>query len=85
MPPSRPAAPVGDAAEGAARRLSPRERELVQMLAEGARLSGVARRLSLSTHTVRNHLKSIFRKLDIHSQHDLVEFWRSRTTVRDQN
>lgn len=62
---------------GRAGRLSPRERELVQLLSEGARLSGVARRLGLSTHTVRNHLKSIFRKLDIHSQHDLVEFWRT--------
>lgn len=70
----KPATPANDVAN----RLSPRERELVDMLARGARLSGVARNLGLSTHTVRNHLKSVFRKLDIHSQHDLVEFWRSQ-------
>ncbi|MGC4082686.1 MAG: response regulator transcription factor [Vicinamibacterales bacterium] len=66
----------------AARRLSPRERELVTMLAQGARLTGIARKLGLSTHTVRNHLKSIFRKLDVHSQHDLVEYWRSQPESR---
>ncbi len=60
-------------------RLSPRERELVELLAQGARLSGVARRLGLSHHTVRNHLKSVFRKLGVHSQHELTELWHARS------
>jgi len=61
-----------------AERLSPRERELVELLAQGARLSGVARRLGLSHHTVRNHLKSVFRKLGVHSQHELTELWHGQ-------
>lgn len=76
--PSRAATPVRPMSDPLARRLSPREGELVTMLAKGARVSSIARKLGLSTHTVRNHLKSIFRKLDIHSQHELVEFWRSQ-------
>lgn len=75
---SSKAAPTATPLPDAAVRLSPRERELVSMLAEGARLSGIACKLGLSTHTVRNHLKSIFRKLNVHSQHDLVEFWRTK-------
>ena len=32
-----------------------------------------ARTLYLSEHTVRNHLKAIFRKLDAHSQTELLD------------
>jgi DNA-binding CsgD family transcriptional regulator len=33
----------------------------------------IARRLGLSPHTVRNHLKAMFRKLGVSSQADLLE------------
>ncbi|RMG95721.1 MAG: response regulator [Deltaproteobacteria bacterium] len=48
--------------------LSPREREVLREIAAGRRVGDVAAKLHISPHTVRNHLKSIFRKLDVHSQ-----------------
>jgi DNA-binding NarL/FixJ family response regulator len=52
--------------------LSPRQREIARLVSRGLRVPHVAGRLSLSPHTVRNHLKAIFRKLDVHSQAELV-------------
>lgn len=52
--------------------LSNRERQISVMLASGNRTQEVAKALDISPHTVRNHLKSIFRKLQIDSQRDLA-------------
>lgn len=52
--------------------LSPREREIVETLLDQGSVTGVASSLHISLHTVRNHLKSIFRKLGVHSQVELV-------------
>ena len=49
-----------------------REAELAALLAEGQDIQSIARRLSISEHTARQHLKCIFMKTDIHSQADLV-------------
>jgi DNA-binding NarL/FixJ family response regulator len=57
--------------------LSKREEEVVDLLARGARVVTIARQLHLSPHTVRNHLKSVFRKLNLHGQHELFDFWRA--------
>ena len=61
--------------------LSAREREVVDLLANGARVVTIAQQLRLSPHTVRNHLKSVFRKLNVHGQHELFEYWRSQRAV----
>lgn len=53
--------------------LSPREREVVEHLISHRRVWRVARVLHISEHTVRNHLKSIFCKLDVHSQDELLD------------
>lgn len=58
--------------------LSGREREIVELLANGARVVTIAQHLALSPHTVRNHLKSVFRKLNLRGQHELFEYWRAR-------
>jgi two-component system probable response regulator PhcQ len=52
--------------------LSKREREIVETLLGEGSVTGVANTLHISLHTVRNHLKSIFRKLGVHSQVELV-------------
>jgi DNA-binding NarL/FixJ family response regulator len=51
--------------------LSPREVELVRALIFYRHVSLAAEVLDISTHTARNHLKSVFRKLDVHSQNEL--------------
>jgi DNA-binding CsgD family transcriptional regulator len=69
------ATPISHGYEGADR-LTRREQDVVQCLLEGERVVSIAERLDLSPHTVRNHLKSIFRKLDVHSQAELVRHVR---------
>jgi len=63
-------------------RLSPRERDVLEHLLDGHRVSTISQRLEVSEHTVRNHLKSMFRKLGVHSQPELIDFARdgSRST-----
>jgi len=53
--------------------LSPRESEVAWMLTKGDRVSSIARALFVSPHTVRNHLQSIYRKLGVSSQAELIE------------
>ena len=56
----------------AVERLSPRERDVVRELAKGNSPQKVAETLALSTNTIRNHLKSIFVKLRVNSQVELL-------------
>ena len=53
--------------------LTSRELEVVQLLLANGRVSSIAARLDISPHTVRNHLRSIFRKLGVHSQVELIQ------------
>lgn len=65
--------------------LSPRELEIVRLLLQGRRVSHIAKQLFLSPNTVRSHLKSVFRKLDVHSQGELIELCGCRgAAVRDE-
>jgi DNA-binding CsgD family transcriptional regulator len=57
--------------------LSPSEWRILQEILLGRRVPGIAAYLHLSQHTVRNHLKAIFRKLGVHSQSELVERYRA--------
>lgn len=54
--------------------LTPREREIIQLLAEGRSTKEVATRLSISIHTAVTHRANIMRKLKIHSVSDLVRY-----------
>jgi DNA-binding CsgD family transcriptional regulator len=49
-------------------RLSPRQREVLGLLADGVRAQAIAVRLGLSEATVRNHIRGLLRRLDCHSQ-----------------
>ncbi len=55
------------------RLVSPREWEVLERLRSGLRVATIARELSISPNTVRNHLKSIYRKLGVRSQTELLE------------
>lgn len=50
------------------RELSAREREVLEHLADGASNKAIARRLSLSPHTVKRHVANIFNKLSVDSR-----------------
>jgi len=57
---------------GELRQLSRREREVLRLLLANHKPQTIAKRLFISLHTVRNHLRSIFEKLDVHSQTELL-------------
>ena len=48
--------------------LTAREREILQLIAEGLTNGAIATRLFISVNTVRNHVQSILAKLDAHSK-----------------
>jgi len=49
-------------------RLTPREKTILQLLVEGLTMEQIASRLTLSYHTIDNHLRNIYRKLHVHSR-----------------
>jgi two-component system response regulator NreC len=55
-------------------RLSDREREVLQLLAEGFSVKEIASRLNLSVKTVDAHKYNLMRKLEIHSQAELIKY-----------
>jgi DNA-binding NarL/FixJ family response regulator len=55
-------------------RLTPREREIVQLLAEGKSSKEVAEFLTISVKTADTHRANIMRKLDLHSVTELVRY-----------
>ena len=71
-PAAAPGLPAGPDPEKLAS-LSPRESEVLRHLLEGYRVNTIARKLFISQHTVRNHLKKIFAKLEVRSQTELME------------
>jgi DNA-binding NarL/FixJ family response regulator len=54
--------------------LSPREQQVMRMVAEGHSTRDIAERLALSTKTVDNHRTNLMRKLDVHSRLELVRY-----------
>jgi DNA-binding NarL/FixJ family response regulator len=57
---------------GCSGRLTPREREIVQQIAEGRTSKEIATALSLSVKTVEAHRANVMNKLDLHSASQLV-------------
>jgi len=54
--------------------LTPREREVVKMIAEGNSAREIASLLGLSVKTVEAHRFNLMRKLDIHNKAQLVTY-----------
>lgn len=52
--------------------LSPRECEVLGLIAKGFSFAEVAKLLEISTHTVTTHVKKIYRRLAVHSRGEAV-------------
>lgn len=52
--------------------LTPREREVLVLLSRGHTAGSAAAQLRISEHTVKSHVKSLYRKLDVSSRASLV-------------
>ena len=71
--------PVGPDAE--LETLTPREREVLQLIARGYRYKEIAARLHLSIKTVEAHVSSVLRKLQLSSRHELSRWARERRLI----
>jgi DNA-binding NarL/FixJ family response regulator len=71
--------PVGVDAE--LETLTPREREVLQLIARGYRYKEIAARLHLSVKTVEAHVSSVLRKLQLSSRHELTRWAHERRLI----
>jgi DNA-binding NarL/FixJ family response regulator len=55
-------------------RLTPREREIVQLIAEGGSTKEIAKRLGISVKTVETHRSNVLRSLGLHSVGEIVRY-----------
>jgi DNA-binding NarL/FixJ family response regulator len=68
--------------EAGADPLTPRERQVLQMVGEGKSTKDVARLLGISTKTAESHRARLMRKLDIHETATLVRYAIRRGLVQ---
>ena len=64
--------PRKKANEGLLESLTKRERELLDLLAEGYRYKEISDKLQLSIETVRTYIRAIYTKLQVHSRTDAL-------------
>jgi DNA-binding NarL/FixJ family response regulator len=61
--------------------LTPREREVLQLIARGYMYKEIAARLSLSVKTIEAHVSSVLRKLQLSTRHELARWAQERRLV----
>jgi DNA-binding NarL/FixJ family response regulator len=75
----------GDVAEAPADpeldQLTPREREVLQLIARGYAYKEVGRRLDVSVKTIETHVSSVLRKLQLSSRHELARWATDRRLI----
>jgi DNA-binding CsgD family transcriptional regulator len=63
--------------------LTSREIEVMAMLAHGFNRPQISTKLFISDETVKTHVKHIYKKLEIHSRHDLVDLVENELVYYD--
>lgn len=72
-----------ETSEGRLPLLSPREREVAELVARGLTTGEMSRELFISQNTVKQHLKRMFQKLEVHNRAQLVAALWSPTAGAD--
>ena len=62
--------------------LSPRENQIVILVARGLKNKDIAQELLMSKQNVKNHLHHIFNKLGVHSRTQLAIFYTAEMSKR---
>lgn len=63
--------------------LSPREREILRLLAEGYSNKEIAEKLVVSPSTVHTHRSNLMDKLELSNRRELIQYARQRGIIRD--
>jgi two-component system response regulator NreC len=63
--------------------LSPREKEILRLLAEGYSSNEIAHKLVVSPSTVHTHRSNIMAKLGLSSRHELIQYARQRGLIQN--
>ena len=70
-----------DAVDPELDQLTPREHEVLRLIARGYSYKEIARQLSISTKTVETHVSSVLRKLQLSNRHELTRWATERRIV----
>jgi DNA-binding NarL/FixJ family response regulator len=73
--------PAGFSADPELDQITPREREVLRLLARGYTYKEIARRLQVSIKTVESHASSVLRKLQLSSRYELTRWATDRRIV----
>ena len=73
--------PPGFGADAELDQITPREREVLRLLARGYTYKEIARRLEVSIKTVETHASSVLRKLQLSSRYELTRWATDRRLV----
>jgi RNA polymerase sigma factor (sigma-70 family) len=61
--------------------LSPREREVLRLIARGFTYKEIGAELTISTKTVESHVSSVLRKLQLSTRHQLTRWAAERRLI----
>ncbi len=78
---SGPPVATAPSADPELEQLTPREREVLQLIARGYAYKEVGRRLNVSVKTVETHVSSVLRKLQLSSRHELARWATDRRLI----
>jgi len=73
--------PAGASLDPELDQITPREREVLRLLARGYTYKEIARRLQVSIKTIETHVSSVLRKLQLSSRHELTRWATDRRLV----
>lgn len=62
--------------------LTPQEKRIVRMMAEGYSRSAISKKLNITRVTLKNHLYEIYDKLEIHNERQLAVWAWSHDLVK---
>jgi two-component system response regulator NreC len=65
--------------------LTGREKEILRLVAQGYSNKEIAERLTLSPSTIHSHRSNLMRKLDLNSQHALIQYAREQGWISDSS
>ncbi len=74
--------PLGEGPEPDGFRLTERQLDVLQALAEGGRNKDIAGQLSVTIHTVKFHIENLFRKLEVRTRAELVRVANQRGLLK---